>query len=255
MDRVIFQNNPLIEVILQFRFPTILSINSNEPVDFQEAIRKAFPIYQVGTENSQEIQLVASDDTFLPSIVNKQQNKNYAFITANGKFKVNLTSSFVSFSTVDYTRWEEFWGIFENALTSFICIYQPAFFERIGLRYIDAISKVALHLENKTWKELIKESWLGPLAIYNDSNVPVTSTDSEFFVDDKGTRLKIHTGLGSINNSNETVFIVDTDFIHIGNISIESYSTILTLLHDHSKFFIEHVISDELYAAMEPRKI
>lgn len=29
MDRVIFQNNPLIEVILQFRFPTILSINSN----------------------------------------------------------------------------------------------------------------------------------------------------------------------------------------------------------------------------------
>ena len=38
MDRVIFQNNPLIEVILQFRFPTILSINSNEPVDFQEAI-------------------------------------------------------------------------------------------------------------------------------------------------------------------------------------------------------------------------
>lgn len=253
MGRVVFENNPLIEVILQFRFPTILSINSNEPVDFQEAIRKKFPIYQVGTENAQEIQIVANNNTFLPSIVNKQQNKNYAFVTVDGKYKVNLTSSFISFSTINYTRWEEFWGTFESALTSFISVYQPAFFERIGLRYIDAISKLALNLENKAWKDLIKENWLGALAVYGDDQVPVTSTDSEFFVDDKGTRLKIHTGLGSVNNSKETVFIVDTDFIHIGNIKIEDYKVILDLLHDHSRFFIEHVIKDELYTAMKPR--
>ncbi len=255
MNRVIFENNPLVEVILQFRFPTILSINSKEPVDFQETIREKFPIYRVGTENSREIQLVASEDALFPSIVNQQQLKNYAFITTDGKFKVNLTSSFISISTIAYTSWEDFWGMFEAALTSFISIYKPAFFERIGLRYIDAISKSALHLEDKTWKELIKESWLGPLAIFDDSDVAITSTDSEFLVDDNGTRLKIHTGLGSFNNSNETVFIVDTDFIHTGNINLEIYNDILTRLHDHSKFFVDHVITDELYTAMKPREV
>ena len=36
--RVKYQEAPLVEVICQLRFPTILSINANEPVEFQEAI-------------------------------------------------------------------------------------------------------------------------------------------------------------------------------------------------------------------------
>lgn len=68
MKRVIFENNPLVEMILQFRFPTILSINANEPVAFQETIRQEYPIYQPGVENQQEIQIVAKNNMFLPSI-------------------------------------------------------------------------------------------------------------------------------------------------------------------------------------------
>ena len=36
----------LIEVICQLRFPTILSIDTREPADFQETVREAFPRYQ-----------------------------------------------------------------------------------------------------------------------------------------------------------------------------------------------------------------
>ena len=34
------------EVICQLRFPTILSIDTREPADFQETVRAAFPRYQ-----------------------------------------------------------------------------------------------------------------------------------------------------------------------------------------------------------------
>ena len=44
--RQIYQRNPLAEVICQLRFPEILSIGANLPVDFQEAIRDEFPQYQ-----------------------------------------------------------------------------------------------------------------------------------------------------------------------------------------------------------------
>ena len=38
-----YPNAPIHEVICQLRFPTILTINTVEPADFQEAIREDFP--------------------------------------------------------------------------------------------------------------------------------------------------------------------------------------------------------------------
>ena len=43
--RTQYRNAPAHEVICQLRFPTILTINTVEPADFQEAIRAEFPNY------------------------------------------------------------------------------------------------------------------------------------------------------------------------------------------------------------------
>ena len=48
--RVKYNRCPLVEVIFQLRFPTILSINSKQPADFQEKIRKEYPFYDEGIE-------------------------------------------------------------------------------------------------------------------------------------------------------------------------------------------------------------
>ena len=48
--RVRYEKSPLVEVIFQLRFPTILSINAVQPVEFQELIRKEFPFYEEGVE-------------------------------------------------------------------------------------------------------------------------------------------------------------------------------------------------------------
>src|SRR5689334_11739505 len=44
--RVIFRNNPRVQVIAQLRFPTILSIGSVDPARFQELIRDEYPLYR-----------------------------------------------------------------------------------------------------------------------------------------------------------------------------------------------------------------
>ena len=87
--RVIYKKNPLIEVILQIKFPTILSINSKEPAEFQEAIRQMYPIYQLAVENEQELNIAVNGESLLPSIVQKQQHKNHNFISADGQYKIN----------------------------------------------------------------------------------------------------------------------------------------------------------------------
>ena len=55
--RVTYRKNQLGEVICQLRFPTILSINTTEPADFQEMIRSDFPKY-VRRQDVQQPRLV-----------------------------------------------------------------------------------------------------------------------------------------------------------------------------------------------------
>ena len=49
-ERYQYARAPLVEVICQLRFPTILSIGAKEPAEFQEAIRKDFPQYAARQE-------------------------------------------------------------------------------------------------------------------------------------------------------------------------------------------------------------
>lgn len=51
-NRCIYRSNQLGEVICQLRFPEILTISANLPVQFQEAIRDEFPQYLRRQENT-----------------------------------------------------------------------------------------------------------------------------------------------------------------------------------------------------------
>ena len=40
-----YSRNPLIQVIMQIRFPSLLEISNKDPVEFQQKIRTDFPLY------------------------------------------------------------------------------------------------------------------------------------------------------------------------------------------------------------------
>ena len=73
-ERVIYEYNPLIEVIAQIRFPTILKITSQEPVDFQDSVRFEYPIFEASRNVQIPVELsnlltqfsskIANDDIF-----------------------------------------------------------------------------------------------------------------------------------------------------------------------------------------------
>ena len=255
MERVIYKKNPLIEVILQIRFPKILALNAEDPVVFQEAIKNDYPLYRLTVEKQQEISFPVNQDTMIPSIIQKQPVKNHNFISKDGTYKINLTSGFISISTVNYTRWENLLEHFKQPLEKFLEIYAPPFFERIGLRYIDAFSRSRLGIANKSWSELISPAWLGAYAMVDEKSVLNTGMDVEYLLDNGISRAKIHAGIGNINNSQENVFVFDSDFIHISNINPTECASILEYLHTCSQEFIQNAITNELHIAMEPEKI
>lgn len=258
MSRVIYKKNPLVEVIIQYRFPKILSLNNNDPVDFQEKIRKEYPIYQLTLENQQEISFSVEENNssvINPSVINKQATKNHNFISADGAYKINLTSSFISISTLSYSRWEELSERFMKVLKVFEEIYLPPFYDRIGLRYIDAFSRNNLNLGTTPWKELIKPHLLGAYSFVEEDKVINSHSNFEYLLDDGFSRAKINSGIGAVNDSTELMFILDQDFICINNIALNCASTKLNYLHDQAKTFISTAICDTLHTAMEPEVV
>lgn len=253
-ERCIYEKNQLAEVICQLRFPEILSIGARVPVDFQEAIRDQFPQYSTRKE------VPAPKLTGTPgnmTVENGQPTINYQFMSADGGFRVNLTSKFISLACTRYTCWEDFAKMLDKPLAAFIQIYKPAYFERIGLRYVNILSRKALDLEGEPFRNLIQERYLGVLADeqIQENAAARCSVDVDVAIRG-GCRAKLHAGPGLVSRGKEkdpeVKFIFDQDLYMPGKVDIKLSTAALQTLHMQAYAIFRDAITDTLHNAMEP---
>lgn len=256
-DRYRYAAPPLIEAICQLRFPTILSIGAQEPATFQEAIRGEYPRY--AARKDQPAPKITGLNTPNPVLEPQKPVMNYNFLSEDNRWKVNLTSGFIALSTVGYTSWEEFAGRLDKLLAEFIERYHPAFFERLGLRYVNAVSRKRLGLEESGWDELIQPAYLGLMAEPDVAEGDFTkcSLDVEMKLEED-CRLKLHAGPGLLGDGKrdpEVKFILDDDFSCAGNIPMAEVPRRLSVLHSKATRVFRGAITSQLHMAMGPTPI
>ena len=197
-SRCEYRCNQLAEVICQLRFPEILTIGTTVPDRFQEAIRMEFPGFSRRMENP------APKFAGNPTLQKQEPTVNYQFTSADGIWRVNLTSKFISLACSKYTSWEDFAGKLDMPLAAFIKIYKPAYFERVGLRYINFISRGDLGIPTTAFRELIEPCYLGLLAEEEIQETACTrsSLDTEISIRG-GCRAKIHAGPGLVTRNGQ----------------------------------------------------
>ncbi len=251
-ERVFYAKHQIVEVICQLRFPAILSIGVREPAEFQEKIRGSYPLYQRLEEKP--VRIVNGKPQAQPP------EPNYAFVSADNRWKVNLTKNFLSFSTVAYSSWEDFARRLDEVLVQFIELYRPAFFERIGLRYVNAFSRKALGLEGTPFSELIQPAYLG---LMSEEDVPEqafqrASQEVEMALPG-GCRLHLRCGPGVVKRPNEAQtdnelqFLLDIDVYMMGNIEMKHSAGALNTVHSNAGRIFRGAITELLHNAMEPR--
>lgn len=256
-ERCIYKANQLGEVICQLRFPEILAIAAQPPVDFQEAIRASYPQY------SSRMEAPAPKITGIPghlSVENQPKTINHQFMSADGVWRINLTSKFIALACTRYTQWEEFAARLDAPLAAFIQIYKPAYFERVGLRYINFISRKALDLDATPFSELLAPCYLGLLAEEDVQESATTrcSVDTEMQIRG-GCRVKIHAGPGMIKrngqNDPEIKFIFDQDLYMPGNLPVNLSAGALQTLHSQAFSIFRGAITQKLHEALDPEAI
>lgn len=255
--RCIYGANQLGEVICQLRFPEILRIGTDVPADFQDAIRDEYPQYTMLKEpHPPRLTGVPGNLT-----VEKQEpTVNYQFVSADGVWRVNLTGKFISLACNRYTRWEEFARKLDKPLAAFIRIYQPAYFDRIGLRYMNFISRKALELTDVPFSDLIHPRYLGLLA---DEDVREQATiQSRVDADTAirgGCRVKLHAGPGMVRKGKlsdpEVKFVLDLDLYMPGKVPVNLSAGALQTLHSQAYPIFRGAITETLHDALLPESI
>lgn len=252
-----YSSNQLVEVICQLRFPQILTINATPPAAFQELIRGEYPQYSVSAE------AVPPNVNRTPGglrFENQPATNNYRFASADGIWRVNLTSRFISLACSQYTNWESFAKRLDKPLAAFIQTHKPAYFERIGLRYLNFISRKDLGLEDVPFSELFQPAYLGLLS---DETIPEpaalrSSVDAEIVIQG-GCHAKIHAGPGIVKRNGQTdtevKFILDQDLFMTGKVAINHSAGALETLHRQAYPVFRNAITDKLHNAMEPESI
>lgn len=252
-----YQESPLAEVICQLRFPEILSVTASDPVEFQEAIRSTFPIFLRKQELSSP-KLISTDGKL--TVQNQPPVTNFQFSSSDGVWRVNLTNQFISLTCTRYPCWEEFAAYLDSPLAAFIRIYKPASFSRIGLRYLNFISRFTLGLEGTPFRELIQPCYLGLLALEDmtESSSLRNTVDCELNIRG-GCRVKIHAGPGPVKRGGkqdqEVKFIFDQDLYMPGQVPPSLVAGALQTLHSQAFPLFRGAITNKLHAAMEPEII
>lgn len=126
------ENAPLIRVLAQVRFPSILAIEETGFVaPFQEAIRDIYPILQPEQTHGVVIG---------PQGITQISPKNiWRFVDASGNWRVSLAPDFLAIETTSYLSRSDFLVRLEKILTALNEHVKPQIVERFGLRYVDRL--------------------------------------------------------------------------------------------------------------------
>jgi len=252
--RVIFKKNPLDSVVCQLRFPPILRIDTEIPSEFQEAIRQEFPNYEEEIEFEQQItpMIEAAGSRFELKVSKPSSAKNHSFSSEDNNWRINLTRTFMAITATRYTRWEHMQSFFAVPLRSLLRIYNPPFFTRIGLRYIDVFCRSKLGLDGVDWADLVEPYFLGILSSAVRKNVGGYSCSSEISLDNNLSKVRILTMLVKAVGTNEDCFMLDCDFFRTKRTKDVEIDSVLETLHSHSTRLLQFAIKKKLFESMEP---
>lgn len=254
-ERVIYEHNPLIEVVCQLRYPPILKVNA-QPIDFQEAIRNEYPYYEA---NQRQLSPDINEIIQKTGIPFPYDENGHLFKSEDEKWFLSLTKDFIALKTLDYKRYEDFKSRLETIVNIFQEIYKPSFYSRIGLRYQNLIVSSQLGLENQQWHELISENIASELSNPHIKESIKNLAKNLVLENEYGLVNLKHGFVEVVNqegNKKEIAYLLDADFFTLKKENTdESIWKSVDYFNKSARKLFRWSITDRLHEAMHPKSI
>jgi uncharacterized protein (TIGR04255 family) len=255
-ERVVFDQNPISEVICQLRFPPILQISAGPPAEFQERLRATYPLFETEAAPGLPREMSALLARMAPVVPERALVNR--FLPESRDRYVALTQEYVAYSETKYREWTDFRKHMIEAQRALEDTYKPSFYSRVGLRYLNTINLDRLGLQGVRWGDLLNPSFL---SVMNSTEVAsqVLGLFTQALVDLSqaipGAKVTIRFGLHPVEG--RSTFVMDNDFYLEGH--TEGRDVIQTLNEfnklDGNLFRWAIRRDGRLWAALGPRAV
>lgn len=248
IDRVIYDKNPLQEVVFQITFPVQFSLVSSVPADFQLALGLDYPNANIRDELTFRVGQLSKNDEPVT-----QPKRLFDFSTQNEMVRITLCSDYLAVHIVDYFQWELFEQHISKALSALTQCYLVPQFTRIGLRYINKIDKDTISLD-LAWSDLIRKSALG-LMVEDDIPLSELKEHSSYSVFDVPSgSLALRHGLVLNESRTGQHYLIDIDvFNDTGQMTDADVIDNARGFNAVARNAFRWLISDETHEALVPR--
>jgi len=178
----------------------------------------------------------------------------HLFETQDRKSAVTVSQDSFALKATGYTRWEMFREQLESLRATIEQIYRPAFYGRLGLRYVNIIRRSLLGLENVAWAELLNPSIGGELTVPEfGESVDSASSQLHCTLDGDNGFLTLRTGIALAEPGKEKCFLIDCDFHTHKPTEIVNVTNTLDIFNRASGNLFRWAIRDRLRDALDPR--
>jgi uncharacterized protein (TIGR04255 family) len=244
-DQVVFEDAPLEEVVCQLRFNEILIIKEKDPAQFQERIRKDFPLFvtsrglQINVGGTQPI---VTDAT------------TWQFSTPDKKWTASLTSKFLALKTTAYEDYPGFWSRLEPLFKAFQDQYEPPFYTRVGLRYVNRFIMEREDANPIDWTRFLHQRVAGE---YGDPTLRMLIAESSH-----QAVLKLKHGhigwrysrdVGNADKKEAERFTLDFDHFTAGRVTPEDIPDLLRIFNENLYRLFVWCLTKEGKALLKPR--
>jgi uncharacterized protein (TIGR04255 family) len=240
-------NPPLSEVICQVRFPPILKLAEQIPIDFQERVRHRFPGFN--EQHGLMLRLEPREGQALPSVGAELRGRTYGFPTADEVSVATVSVNFYALTTHRYTVWEEFAADLTLIHDAVVATFDPVYATRIGLRYVnvltaestgkDTIEEIADMLRAELTSLLQTPAWDWPSEMLNTVVIP-----------DGEAKMILRTGLQPPDQV--PGIVLDIDYFEEGTLPLEDLIQRCERYHDVIYRAFRWCLNDEAIRAFNP---
>jgi uncharacterized protein (TIGR04255 family) len=138
-DTSVLTNAPLEYVVCQVRFDLNPAVSGGQfAATFQEALGGLAGPYPLVRDAVGTSQITMTISPTGPTTESKAVT-GWQFASADGLWSVQLLPESVALETTGYTDWSDFHGRMEAVLEAVRAVVNPAFEQRVGLRFVDRI--------------------------------------------------------------------------------------------------------------------
>jgi uncharacterized protein (TIGR04255 family) len=177
----------------------------------------------------------------------------HEFSGGDGAWAATLAPTFLALKTDNYKRWEAFHTRLQELFDALVELYQPPYFERIGLRYIDVIQRSQLELSDRPWRELLQPH-IGAELAANGIGDNILHVERQVLVrlSDEQGKVMIRHGIVQAQATNEQCYMIDSDFFVERRVEKENALATLTQFNRKAGWLFRWCIQPPVHDALEP---